>query len=93
MTTDDILVEMYTINQTHTLKKFRPVERRHQAHAGNHIANGHVHRRLPLVLHPDNLIGGCSLRRQAFFKPAQSRCHHWTLIAQPLDELYREGRC
>ena len=44
------------------------------------------------MLDPDNLIGGCALRRQVFLEPAKSRHDHRVLIAQPLDELHGEGR-
>ena len=80
------------VDQTDALEEFLPVERGHQAHAGDHVADGHVHRRLLLVLDPDDLIDRCPLRRQAFLEPAQRRRDHRVLIAQPLDELDRKGR-
>ena len=80
------------IDQTDALEEYLPVERGHQAHAGDHIADGHVHRRLSLVLDSDNLIDRRPLRREAFLEPAQRRRAHRVLIAQPLDELDREGR-
>src|SRR5512145_2859549 len=54
----------YRVDETDTFKEFRPVERGNQAHAGNHVAYGHVHSRLLLVLYADNLIrrGALSLQ-------------------------------
>ncbi len=82
----------YFVDKTDALEKFRPVEGGNQAHASDHVAHRDIHRCLPLVLEPDNLICRCALSSQMFFEPAQSRHDHRVLIAQPLDQLDCERR-
>ena len=79
------------VDEADALEELGPVERRHQAHARDHVAHGHVHRRLPLVLHADDVVGRRSLGGQALVEPEKRRRHGRVLIAEPLDELNCEG--
>ena len=79
------------VDQAHALEELGPVERGHQAHAQDHVPDGDVHRGLTLMLDPDDVVGGRPLARQALVQPEQRRRDVRVLIAQPLDELHREG--
>ena len=80
------------IDRAHALEKIRPVNRRQQAHARDHVADGNVHRALPLMHLTDDLVCRGSLRRQPLVQPPQRRRHLGILIAQALNHLHREGR-
>ena len=81
----------HLVDQADPFEELGPVERGHQAHAQDHVADGHVHRRLTLMLEAHDVIGRRPLGRQAFVQPEQRRGDRRILIAQPLDELHREG--
>jgi hypothetical protein len=51
----------YRVDKTDALEEFRPVEGGNQAHTSDHVAHGHVHRCLPLMLGPDSFISRCAL--------------------------------
>ena len=80
------------VDEAHALEERGPVERGHQAHAHDHVSDGHVHRGLPLMLDPDDVIGCRTLHRQASVEPQQCRGDDGILVAQPLDELHGERR-
>ena len=82
----------HPVHEADGLEELRPVQRGHQAHAQDHVADGHVHRRLPLVLDAHDVVGGRALRLQPLVEPEQGRRDRAVLLAQPLDELHREGR-
>ena len=82
----------HRIDEAHALEELRPIDGGHQAHARDHVAHGHVHRALPLMLRADDLVGGRSLRSQALVQPGERRRHLGILIAQALNQLDREGR-
>ena len=81
----------HVVDEAHALEEGGPVERGHQAHAQDHVADGHVHGGLPLMLDPDDVVGSRALRGQALVQPHERRRHGGILFAQPLDELHREG--
>ena len=55
----------HLVDQADTLEEFGPVECGHQTHARDDVPDGHVHRGQPLMLDPDDVVGCCSLGRQA----------------------------
>ena len=79
------------IDQAHALHELRPIEPGDQAHARDHVSNGHVHRGLPLVFQADGLLGADALDGQELLQPPQRRRHGRVLIAQPLEELDLPG--
>ena len=81
----------HRVDEAHALEERHPVQRRHQAHAEDHIADGHVHRGLALMLHADDVVGCRPLRLEALVEPEQRRSDGTILIPEPLDELHREG--
>jgi len=46
------------IDEADALEELRPIDGGHETHARDHIAHGHVHRALPLMLLADDLVGG-----------------------------------
>jgi hypothetical protein len=80
------------VDRTHALEELLPVERRHQAHARDDVADRHVHGRLPLVLEGGDLFAGGALGRELLVEPAQRRDLVGILLAQPLGELDGKGR-
>src|SRR5947208_11526431 len=64
-----------------TLFPYTTLFRSHQAHAHDHVSDGHVHRGLPLMLDPDDVIGCRTLHRQA------SRSEEHTSELQSPDHL------
>ena len=78
------------IDETDALEELRPIDGGHQAHAGDRVADRHVHRALPLMLLPDELVGGRPLGGQARVQPLDGGRHARIVIAQPLDQLHRE---
>ncbi len=82
----------HRIDRAHALEKIRPVDRRHQAHARDHVADRHVHRALPLVHFADDLVGRGSLRREPLIQPSERRRHLGVLVAQALNHFHRERR-
>jgi hypothetical protein len=81
----------HRIYVTDALEELGPIDVGHQAHAGDHIAYGHVHRALRVMLDADHLVGLRSLVQQPPVQPKQCRRHLGILIAQPLNQLDREG--
>ena len=81
----------HVVHQADALEEVRPVERGQEPHAQNHVADGDVHRGLTLMLHPHHIVGAGALGRQPLVQPAERRGHRRILVAQPLDELHREG--
>ena len=83
----------HRIDRAHALEKIRPINRRHQAHAGNHVADRDVHRALPLMYFADDIVGRGSLHGEARIEPLQCGSHLGILIAQPLNQLHgKRGR-
>jgi hypothetical protein len=80
------------VDPTHALEELFPVERRHQAHARDDVADRHVHGRLPLVLEGSDLFARGALGRELLVEPAQRRDLVGILLAQPLGELDGKGR-
>ncbi len=68
------------IDETDVLEELRSIDGGHEAHAGDYVPDGHGGRALPLMLLPDDLIGGRSLGCQTLFQPAERRSHHRILI-------------
>ena len=79
------------IDKTDALDQLRPVDVGGQAHARDDVAHRHVRRTFFLVLVPDDLVGGCSLCREALLEPHQSSRDLRILLPQPLHELDSEG--
>ncbi len=80
------------VDQTDFLEEFGPIDGGDEPHAGDDIADRHVGGGLPLVLGANRLVGGRPLRSETPVEPEQRRRYPGVLIAQPLDELDREGR-
>ncbi len=80
------------VDEADALDELRPVEPRDQAHARDHVPDGHVHRGLPLVLQADGLLGRGALRRQELLEALECRRHGRVLVAQSLEELDHAGR-
>ena len=76
---------------TDALEELGPIDGGHEAHARDHVAYGHVHRALPVMLGADDLVGRRSLGQQPSVQPQQRRRHLGILIAQALNQLDREG--
>ena len=81
----------HRIDRTDAFEELRPVDRRDQAHARDHVADGDVRRALALNLLAHDLVGGRSFRRQSVVQPAQRRRNIGIAIAQALGEL--DGEC
>ncbi len=79
------------IDQADFLEEFGPIDGGYEPHAGDDIADRHVGGGLPLMLCPNRLVGGRSLRGETAIQPEQRRRHPRILIAQPLDELDGKG--
>ena len=75
------------VDEADALDELRPVEPRDEAHARDHIADGHVHRCLALMLEADHLFGGRPLLRKELLEPAHRGRGVRVLVAQPLEEL------
>ncbi len=60
------------VDQADALEELLPVERGHEAHARDHVADGDVHRGLPLVLDADDVVGRRALGGQPL-GPARRR--------------------
>ena len=78
------------VDEADALEELRPVERRHQGHAQDHVADRHVGGGLPLVLDPDDLVGRRPLSGQTLIQPQERGGNGRILIAQALDELDSE---
>ena len=78
------------VDEADALEELRPVDRGDQPHAGDHVADRHVHRALALVLVAHDLVGRRALRREALVEPLQRRRDARILVAQPLHELHGE---
>ncbi len=70
----------HLVDETDALEELRPVERGHQAHAHDHVPDGHVHRGLPLMLDAHDVVGGRPLRLQPLIEPPQGRSHGAILL-------------
>ena len=81
----------HAVDQADALEELRPVQGGHQAHAHDHVTDRHVHGRLPLMLEPHHVVGRRPLVGQPLVQPQEGGRHGGILIAQPLDELHREG--
>ena len=81
----------HRIDLTDALEELGPVDGGHEAHARDHVAHGHVHRALRLMLGANDLVGRRSLRQQPAVQPQQRRRHLGILIAQALNQFDREG--
>ena len=75
------------VDEADALEELRPVERRHQGHAQDHVAHRHVGGGLPLVLDPNDLVGRRPLGGQTLIQPQERGGDGRILIAQALDEL------
>ena len=80
------------VDEAHALDELGPVEPRDEAHARDHVPDGHVHRRLALVLEPDGLLGRRALGDEALLEPAERRRRGRVLVAEALEELDPAGR-
>ena len=80
------------VHQAEALHELRPVERGDQAHARDHVSDGHVHTGLPLVLPADGLLGRRALLREELVQPAEHGHGGRVLVAQALEELDPPGR-
>ncbi len=79
------------VDEADALEELRPVQRRHQGHAQDHVAHRHVGGGLKLVLDANDLVGRRPLGGQTLIQPEKRRRDGGILIAQPLDELDGEG--
>ena len=79
------------IDQADVLEQFFPVDVRDQAQAGDDVAHGDAGGALPLMDLAHHSVGGGALRRQTLVEPGQGRGDGRILIAQPMDQLDREG--
>ncbi len=82
----------FRINEAHTLEELRPIDRGHEAHACNDIADSDAHRALELMLFGDNLLRARSLCCQSYIQPVKCGCYCRILISQSLDNLHRKCR-
>ena len=81
------------VDQADALNELGPIEPRDVPHARDHVADGHVHRGLALVLDADRLIGADALGGEALLEPAEGRGDRGILITQTLEQLDpRRGR-
>src|ERR1017187_4688886 len=55
----------HRIDRAHALEEIRPIDRGHQAHARYDVADGNVHRAVPLMHLTDDLVGRGSLDRKS----------------------------
>ena len=82
----------YLVDPADAFEELLPVETRHEAHARDDVADGHVHGPLPVVLEAHDLFRRRALGREPLLEPAQRRHDVRILLAQALDELHGEGR-
>ncbi len=75
------------VDHADALDELGPVEPRDEAHARDHVSDGHVHRRLALVLQAYRLLGAGPLRRQELLQPAQGGGDRRVLVTQALEQL------
>ena len=79
------------VHGAHALEELRPVEGRHHPHAGDHVADRHVHGGLALVFDSDQLVGRRAELRELFVEPRERGRRLGILLAQALHELHGEG--
>ena len=80
------------IDETDALEDLRPIERGQEPHARDHVADGHVHPALPLMLLMDDLVGGRALAGEVLVQPDERRRDPRILIAQALKQAHHERR-
>ena len=83
-------VAQHRVDRADAFEELRPIDRRLQAHSGDHVADGHVHRALVLNFFAHDLVGCCALRCQPVVQPAQWGSRVGIAIAQSLRQLYPE---
>ncbi len=79
------------VDEADALEEVGPVEGRHHSHAGDHVADRHVHRGLVLVLGLDELVRRLSAGGDLLVEPPQRGSRLRILITQALHQLDREG--
>ncbi len=79
------------VDEADALEEVGPVEGRHHAHAGDHVADRHVHRGLVLMLGVHQLVGRLSSRGELLVEPPQGGGRLGILLAQALHQLDGEG--
>src|ERR1700724_614220 len=82
----------HAIDETDALEDLCPVEGGDEPHARDHVADGHVHSALPLMLLADDLVGRCALACETLVQPDERWRDPRILIAQPLKQPHDEGR-
>ena len=80
------------LDQADALEKQRPVDRRHPAHARDHVADRELIGGLALVLDPQHLVGRVVLLQQRVLERLPRRPRRGRLVAQPLQQLHDERR-
>ena len=78
------------IHRADAFKELGPVDHRHKAHGGDHVANCDVDCALALNLLANNLVGCCAFRVQPVVQPPQRGSGIGVAIAQSLCELHRK---
>ena len=80
------------VDQADALEELRPVDVRHQPHAGDDVAHRDVRGALALVFFLHQLLGAGLLFVELLLEPHQRRRDLRILIAQPMHELHGERR-
>jgi hypothetical protein len=80
------------VDQADVLEQRSPVDRGHRAHAGDDVPHGDVGRALPVVLVAHHRVRARALREQTAVEPRERGGQLRVLVAQPEQQLHREGR-
>lgn len=78
------------LDETDGLEEVRPVHRGDQAHAGNHVTDGHVRGDLLLMLAPHDVVRGRALLLDPVRQPHQGGCLLGVALPQALEKVDRE---
>ena len=81
----------HRIDETDALEDRGPIEGGDEPHTRDHVADGHVHPALPLMLLADDFVGGRALACEVFVQPDERRRDLRILIAQALEQSHDEG--
>ena len=87
-----LLLELQqVVHHGDTFEEFRPVDRRHQPHARDHVPHGHRERGLVLVFQADDVVRCRPFAHKALVEPDEGGCDGRVVMAQALDEFDDEG--
>ncbi len=81
----------HMLHEAHTLEVPAPVVRRAEPQTRDRVRDRHLKGRLALVLHPDGVLDGRSIRREPLVDPGAERERLRPVVAHPLEHVDDEG--